>query len=125
MVKFPIFGVEFNLTVIVGWGLLTVLNLVLARKAVRWGGWLEGGTAWRQPLPIGLAGAALGTFSGWLSWQLVGFYAALVEGAEPRIFFTRYYIYIIEGVSAAELIALLAAASVVVYVIWNRRPFSR
>jgi hypothetical protein len=68
VVKFPIFGVEFNLTVIVGWGLLTVLNLVLARKAVRWGGWLEGGTAWRQPLPIGLAGAALGTVSGGLSW---------------------------------------------------------
>jgi hypothetical protein len=125
VVRFPIFGVEFNLTVIVGWGLLTVLNLALARKAARWGTWLEGGTAWRQPLPIGLAGAALGTFSGWLSWQLVGFYAALVEGAEPRVFFTRYYIYIIDGVSAAQLITLLTIASGVIYFLWNKRPFSK
>ena len=125
VVKFPVFGVEFNLTVIVGWGLLTVLNLTLARKAVKWGAWWEGGTAWRQPLPIGLASAALGMFSGWFSWQLVGFYAALVEGAEPRVFFTRYYIYIIEGVSAAQLIALLAAASGLVYFLWRKRPFSR
>jgi hypothetical protein len=78
-----------------------------------------------QPLPIGLASAALGTFSGWLSWQLVGFYAALVEGAEPRIFFTRYHIYIFEGVSAAQLIAVLAVASGVVYFLWKRRPLSR
>jgi hypothetical protein len=125
VVRFPIFGVEFNLTVIVGWGLLTVLNLALARKAVRWEALTEGGTAWRQPLPIGLAGAALGTFSGWLSWQLVGFYAALVEGAEPRIFFTRYYIYILEGVSAAQLIALLTLASGAAYVLWRKRSISQ
>jgi hypothetical protein len=84
VVRFPVVGVEFNLTVIVGWGLLTVLNLALARKAVRWGALIEGGTAWKQPLSIGIAGAVLGIFSGWLSWQLVGFYAALVEGAHSR-----------------------------------------
>jgi hypothetical protein len=121
VVRFPIFGVEFNLTVIVGWGLLTVLNLALARKAVKWGAWLEGGTAWRQPLSIGLAGAVLGIFSGWLSWQLVGFYAALVEGAKPRLFFTRCYIYILEGVTAAQLIALLAFTSGAMYFLWKRQ----
>ena len=121
VVRFPMLGVEFNLTVIVGWGLLTVLNLALARKAVKWGAWLEGGTAWRQPLPIGLAGAALGIFSGWLSWQLAGFYAALVEGAKPMIFFTRYYIFVLEGVSAAQLIALLTVASGAVFYLWKRR----
>lgn len=121
VVRFPLLGVEFNLTVIVGWGLLTVLNLALARKAVRWGVWMEGGSAWRQPGPIGLIGAVLGLFSGWLSWQLVGFYAALVERAEPRIFFTRYYIYILEGVSAAQLIALLTVASGAAFYLWKRR----
>jgi len=121
VVRFPVLGVEFNLTVIVGWGLLTVLNLTLARKAVKWGAWLEGGTGWRQPLSIGLAGAALGIFSGWLSWQLAGFYAALVEGAKPMIFFTRYYIFVLEGVSAAQLIALLTVASGVAFYLWKRR----
>jgi hypothetical protein len=124
VVRFPVLGIEFNLTVIVGWGLLTVLNLALARKAVRWGAWLEGGTAWRQPVPIGLAGAALGLFSGWLSWQLVGFYAALVERAEPRIFFTRYHIFIHEGVTAAQLITLLAVASGAIYFLWKKRASS-
>jgi hypothetical protein len=121
VVRFPVLGVEFNLTVIVGWGLLTVLNLTLARKAVRWGAWLEEDTAWRQPVPIGLAGATLGIFSGWLSWQLAGFYAAFVEGAEPRIFFTRYYIFILEEVTAAQLIALLTVASGAAYFLWRRR----
>jgi hypothetical protein len=121
VVRVPVLGVEFNLTVIVGWGLLTVLNLALARKAVKWGAWLEGGTAWRQPLPIGLAGAVLGIFSGWLSWQLVGFYAALVEGAEPRIFFTRYYIFILEGVTAAQVITLIAVASAAAFLLLRTR----
>ncbi|MCW3989977.1 MAG: hypothetical protein NWE88_07890 [Candidatus Bathyarchaeota archaeon] len=121
VVRFPVLGVEFNLTVIVGWGLLTVLNLALARKAVKWGAWLEGGTGWRAPLPLGLACAVFGLFSGWLSWQLVGFYAALVEGAEPMIFFTRYYIFVLEGVSAAQLIALLTVASGAAFYLWKRR----
>jgi hypothetical protein len=121
VVRFPVFGVEFNLTVIVGWGLLTVLNLALARKAVRWGAWLEGGTAWRQPLPIGLASAVFGLFSGWLSWQLVGFYAALVEGAEPLLFFTRYHIFVIEGVSASQVIILLAVSSAAAFFLWRAR----
>jgi hypothetical protein len=121
VVRFPVLGVEFNLTVIVGWGLLTALNLALARRAVKWGVWLEGGTGWRQPGIIGIISAILGLFSGWLSWQLVGFYAALVERAEPRIFFTRYHIYILEGVSAAQLIALLMLASGATYLLWKRR----
>ncbi len=121
VVRFPVFGVEFNLTVIVGWGLLTVLNLALARKAVRWGAWLEGGTAWRPPLSIGLVSAFLGIFSGWLSWQLVGFYAALVEGAKPMLFFTKYYIFVLEGVSAAQLIALLVVALGAAYFLWKRQ----
>jgi hypothetical protein len=116
-----VLGVEFNLTVIVGWGLLTVLNLTLARKAVKWGAWLEGGTGWRAPLPLGLASAVFGIFSGWLSWQLAGFYAALVEGAKPMIFFTRYYIFVLEGVSAAQLIVLLTVASGAVFYLWKRR----
>jgi hypothetical protein len=121
VVRFPVLGVEFNLTVIVGWGLLTVLNLTLARKAVKWGAWLEGGTGWRAPLPLGLASAVFGLFSGWLSWQLAGFYAALVEGAKPMIFFTRYYIFVLEGVSAAQLIVLLTVASGAVFYLWKRR----
>ncbi len=121
VVRFPVFGVEFNLTVIVGWGLLTVLNLALARKAVRWGAWLEGGTAWRPPLSIGLVGAFLGIFNGWLSWQLVGFYAALVEGAEPLLFFTRYHIFVLEGVSAAQVITFLAVASAAAFFLWSAR----
>jgi hypothetical protein len=121
VVRFPIFGVEFNLTVIVGWGLLTVPNLALARKAARWGGWLEGSTAWRQPFSIGLVSAFLGIFSGWLSWQLVGFYAALVEGAEPMLFFTRYYIFVLEGVSAAQVIMLIAVASAAAFFLWKVR----
>ena len=125
VVRFPLFGVEFNLTVIVGWGLLTVLNLTLARKAVKWGAYVEGGTGWRAPLPLGLASAVLGLFSGWLSWQLVGFYAALVEGAEPRLFFTRYYIFILEGVSAAQVITLLAVASAAAFFLWRVRAKKR
>ena len=121
VVRFPVFGVEFNLTVIVGWGLLTVLNLALARKAVRWGAWLEGGTAWRPPLSIGLVSAFLGIFNGWLSWQLVGFYAALVEGAEPLLFFTRYHIFVLEGVSAAQVIMILAVASAAAFFLWRVR----
>ena len=121
VVRFPVFGVEFNLTVIVGWGLLTVLNLALARKAVRWGAWLEGGTAWRPPLSIGLVSAFLGIFNGWLSWQLVGFYAALVEGAEPLLFFTRYHIFVLEGASAAQVIMILAVASAAAFFLWRVR----
>jgi hypothetical protein len=121
VVRFPVFGVEFNLTVIVGWGLLTVLNLALARKAVKWGAWLEGGTAWRQPLPIGLASAVFGLFSGWLSWQLVGFYAALVEGADPMLFFTRYHIFVLEWITAAQMITLIAAAAAAAYILWRMR----
>lgn len=121
VVRFPVLGVEFNLTVIVGWGLLTVLNLALARKAVRWGAWLEGGTAWRPPFSIGLVGAFLGIFNGWLSWQLVGFYAALVEGAEPLLFFTRYHIFVLEGVSAAQVITLIAVASAAALFLWRAR----
>jgi hypothetical protein len=82
---------------------------------------LEGGTAWRPPLSIGLVSAFLGIFNGWLSWQLVGFYAALVEGAEPLLFFTRYHIFVLKGVSAAQVITLLAVASAAVFILWRVR----
>ena len=121
VVRFPLLGVEFNLTVIVGWGPHPVRPLALARTAVTGGAWLAGGTAWRPPLSIGLVSAVLGLFSGWLSWQLVGFYAALVEGAKPMLFFTRYYIFVLEGVSAAQLIALLTVASGAAFYLWKRR----
>ena len=120
VVRFPVLGVEFNLTVIVGWGLLTTLNLALARRAAKWGAWFEGGSGWRQPIPIGLIGAALGLFSGWLSWQLAGFYAAWVEGAVPRIFFTRYHIIMLEGLTAVQAIVLAAALMLALYLLLRR-----
>lgn len=120
VVRFPFFGVEFNISVIVGWGLLTALNLSLARRAARWGERSGEGLVWRRPGLMGITGAVLGLFSGWLSWQLVGFYAAFVEGAAPRIFFTRYHIFILEGVTAAQVMALVAAFSVIAYLLWRR-----
>jgi hypothetical protein len=50
----------------------------------------------------------------------VGLFAAYVERAAPRVFFTRHYIYILEGVDAGLLIWLLVAASLGGYCLRRR-----
>ena len=117
---FPLLGVDFNLTVIVGWGLLTTLNLALSERARTVWPQKEGTPRLRPLLTLGSTCAVLGLFSGWLSWQLVGFFAAYVEGAAPRLFFTRSYIYILEGVDAGLLIGLLVVASLSGYCLRRR-----
>jgi hypothetical protein len=118
---FPILGVSFNLTVIVGWGMLTTLNLALSGRAGMLASKIEGESGLGYLGSLGLVGACLGLFSGWLSWQLVGFFAAFVEGAAPRLFFTRYYIFILEGVTGGQLLGLLIATSASCYYLWSRR----
>jgi hypothetical protein len=112
---FPLLGVGFNLTVIVGWGLLTVLNLALSDLTISMASRQEGTSLIHRLLTLGYVCAVLGVFNGWFSWQIVGFFAAFVEGAVPRLFFTRYYIYILEGVNAGLLIGLLLATSLLGY----------
>jgi hypothetical protein len=107
-------GVGFNLTVIIGWGILTVMNLTLSKKERLLTSWLKNRVGLGSLLSLNFACAFLGLFSGWLSWQIVGFFAALVEDAAPRVFFTRDYIFILEGITSAQLIGLLIAALAVI-----------
>jgi hypothetical protein len=119
ILHFPLLGVNFNLTVIIGWGFLTTLNLVLSERARSVVSRKEGVPRISTLLTLGSTCAVLGLFSGWLSWQIVGFFAAYVEREAPRVFFTRYYIYILEGVDAGLLIGMLVVASLGGYFIWR------
>jgi hypothetical protein len=120
VLHFPLLGVDFNLTVIIGWGFLTTLNLTLSKWARSVVSQKDESPRRHILLTLGSTCAALGLFSGWLSWQLVGFFAAYVEKEAPRVFFTRYYIYILEGVDAGLLIGLLVVASLGGYFLWRR-----
>jgi hypothetical protein len=96
VLSFPLLGVNFNLTVIVGWGMLTTINLTLStevakRTSIR----IIDRLKLHKFYALVLSNATLGLFSGWLSWQLVGFFAAFIENEQPRFFFTRNYIVII------------------------------
>lgn len=121
VLNFQLLGVGFNLTVIVGWGILTTMNLTLSKRERSLASWLKNRTGLSSLLSLGFACAMLGLFSGWLSWQMVGFFAALVEGAAPRVFFTRYYIFILEGVTSAQLIGLLIAVLATASYLWRKR----
>jgi len=121
VLNFQLLGVGFNLTVIVGWGILTTMNLTLSKRERSLASWLKNRTGLNPLLSHCFACALLGLFSGWLSWQIVGFFAALVEGAAPRVFFTRYYIIILEGVTSAQLIGLLIVALASGSYLWSKR----
>lgn len=119
-IHFPLLDVSFNLTVIVGWGMLTTFNLTLSERARTLSIKMQRLTGLSQLLSLTAVCAGLGLFSGWFSWQLVGLFAAYVEGAAPRFFFTRHYIYVLEGVDAGLLIGLLVAASLGGYCLRRR-----
>ena len=124
VLAFPFIGVRFNLTVIIGWGMLTVINLSFSTKAAK-------------PLAIKVmrklrlsymraltvSCALLGLFSGWLSWQLVGFFAALIEAPSesPILFFTKNYVVKLEWITSAQLVTVLLIASTCVAYLWKIR----
>lgn len=109
---FPLLGVSFSQAVIVGWGMLTALNLTLSEVAghlaARFRGRLNLG---RIPALV-LWSAPLGVYSGWFSWQLVALFAALIEDESPRLFFTREHIIVLEGVTGVQITALLIFTSI-------------
>jgi len=118
---FPLLGVSFNLTVIIGWGVLTVVNLTfseLARGLFASG--IEGRLGLSRIQALLLSSALLGLISGWASWQLVALFAASVENAAPRLFLTRDHIYILEGLTGAQLATLLLLASAILYYLWKK-----
>jgi hypothetical protein len=121
VLNFPLLGVRINLAVIVGWGILTTINLTLSRKARTLGFYLRKKMGSSTSTSLPLASGLLGLLSGWSSWQLVGLFAAFVEGESPRVFFTRYHIFILEGVSSAQLIGILIVTLTLVFYILSKR----
>jgi hypothetical protein len=124
VLDFQPLGVSFNLTVIIGWGILTVVNLTLSKNERLLTSWLKNRTGLGSLLSLNFACAFLGLFGGWLSWQIVGLFAALLEDAAPRVFFTRYYIFILEGITSAQLIGLLLVALAVISYVLRKREKS-
>jgi len=123
VLNFPLLGVDFNMAVIVGWGLLTTINLKLAKKAQSLAARLEARIGSGPLSSLGLASAPLGLFSGVLSWQLVGLLGTFFEGMAPRFSFTRYYVFILEGVTSAQLIGLLIVMSMAAYYLRGKRAW--
>jgi len=121
VLAFPFLGVGFNLTVIIGWGMLTVINLTFSREAADS---LAAGVTRRLGLShiqaLAFSSALLGLLSGWLSWQLVALFAAMIENESPRLFFTRDHVVILEGWTGAQLVALLLLASIFGGYLWKR-----
>jgi hypothetical protein len=125
VLDFQPLGVRFNLTVIIGWGILTLMNLTLSKKERLLTSWLKNRTGLGSRLSLNFVCAFLGLSGGWFSWQIVGFFAALLEDAAPRVFFTRYYIFILEGITSAQLIGLLMVALAVIFYMLRKREESR
>jgi hypothetical protein len=119
ILNFPFLDVSFNLTVIVGWGMLTTLNLTLADRARPLASRIEGGLGLGSLGSLFISCALMGLFNGWFSWQIVSLFAAIVEGEAPRIFFTRYHIFKLEALTGVELLGVLMAALFIGYYLWR------
>lgn len=124
VVTIPLINVQFNLAVVLGWGILTTINLTFATVTVK---------ALREALrgfnlghyaSLALSSISLGLVSGWASWQLIALLAALLEGASPRIFFTREVIFTLDWISSAQLSVVLIILSVIAVSVNGRRRSS-
>lgn len=122
VLDFTLLNVRFNLAVIIGWGMLTTINLTLSGKTAE-------SLATRlthtfhlpHPAALVASSSSIGLFSGWFSWQLSVLFTALTENVKPRIFFTRDYIIELDWITNTQLaIVLIIATGLAVY-IWRRR----
>lgn len=109
VLSFPLSSVHMNLAVIVGWGLLTTMNLTSARQtarplAIRLGRFIHMG----QAPSLVISSSVLGLLNGWLSWQIVLLFTTLIENVEPRIFFTARYVVTLDWITSGQLAAVLA-----------------
>ena len=122
VLTFPLLNVRFHLAVIVGWGMLTTINLTLSKRAESLATRFM--SAFRLSHFVALVGSSslLGLFSGWLSWQLVILLATLIENVEPRIFFTRDHIIVLDWITSAQLVTILiSAAASAMYILRLKR----
>lgn len=120
VVYFPAIGVSYHLSAILGWGMLTLINLTFStRFAGRLAVWIKG----KMRLgPIGrllLSSALLGLFNGWISWQLIINFFALVEGYEPRLYFTRYFTILMDWGVLATIMTIGGAIAISIYA-WKK-----
>jgi len=118
---FPFLGVRFNLAVVLGWGMLTAINLTFSEWAA---GSLATGVMRRLGLghiyALVISSALIGSLSGWLSWQIVALLAALIENESPRLFFTRDHVVKLEMLTATQQLAILLFAFILGVYLWKK-----
>jgi hypothetical protein len=111
ILAFPLLDVRFNLAVIVGWGLLTTINLTFSKTVEYLAIMFRSASRLSHPISLVVSSSLIGLFSGWLSWQLVILFAILVENVEPRIFFTKDHIVMLNGITNIQLVTILIMAT--------------
>jgi competence protein ComGF len=122
VLDFTLLNVRLNLAVIIGWGMLTTINLTLSGKTAE-----SLATrltqAFHLPHPAALvaSSSSIGLFSGWLSWQLSVLFTALTENVKPRIFFTRDHIIELDWITNTQLVIILIIATGLAVYIWRPR----
>jgi len=122
VLAFPLLNVRFNLAVIIGWGVLTMINLTFSGKTAESLAIIFM-RASRLSYSAALAASSslIGLFSGWLSWQLIVLFATLAEDIKPRIFFTGDYIIELDWITSAQLVTILILTTVCAAYLWRRR----
>lgn len=117
---FPLLGVRFSLAVVLGWGVLTAINLTFSEWAAD-----SMATGVMRRLGVGhiyalvISSALIGSISGWFSWQIVALIAALIENESPRLFFTRDHVVKIEMLTAAQQLAIVLTSISGLY-LWKK-----
>jgi len=119
---FPLLNVRFSLAVILGWGVLTMINLTLSGNTVEsFAIIIESASRLRYSAALVVSSSLIGLFSGWLSWQLIVLFTTVAEGIKPRIFFTRDYIIELDWITSEQLFTILVLIIACAVFIWKRR----
>jgi hypothetical protein len=119
---FPLLNVRFSLAVIIGWGVLAMINLTLSGKtAESLTIIIERASHFSHSAALAVSSSLIGLLSGWLSWQLIVLFTTLVEDTKPRIFFTGDYIIELEWITSAQLVTILVLTTACAVYIWRRK----
>lgn len=107
---FPIVDVRFHLMVILGWGLLTIVNLSFSKSLTKtFTDKIMSRMKYSRRKALALSNMLLGLFSGYFSWELTVNSAATIEGV-PIFFLEKNIFYRIES-----LLVLIITVALLVY----------
>ena len=119
---FPLLNVRFSLAVIIGWGVLTMINLTVSgNTAESFAIMIERVSQLSHTAALVVSSSLIGLFSGWLSWQLIVLFTTFVEDIRPRIFFTRDYVIELDWITSEHLVTILFLITVSAVYIWRRK----